>query len=323
MSRRFSPPSASINLDCRDLLVNSLLGEDVPMTGQILIGLDEEVLDPNGGKILFSDESPAEVALRRWRAGSFEEAEKIAATEWRKSTRGIDLEAMRRKLQEDMGYVIPVTSFETLAHVVNGYVTHAGRQREYLVRLLHGFSADDELKNSVLRRWDTGGFRILSRFAPYAFYCLKVQLAFDLGLYHGLITTKATNYVDSEYLYYLPFTLVFATSDKQQAALAKLFLRPHQQFIDGGELKKDLARIAGYWNDLTDEQCKAHMREYGHYPPEIPNSITYQLWARYMKARPSQAGDPTQLEGEDLEKLSRDVRRQMDLIKRTRAKTDS
>jgi hypothetical protein len=49
--------------------------------------------------------------------------------------------------------------------------------------------------------------------------------------------------VDIAYLYYLPFCMVFASSDNLHKRVVPLFLRPDQSFVEGPDLKADLKKI--------------------------------------------------------------------------------
>jgi hypothetical protein len=55
----------------------------------------KEIHTEDGRKGVFFDEPKEYQALRNWRAGRFNEAEKILAEEWRRATAAIDLESFR------------------------------------------------------------------------------------------------------------------------------------------------------------------------------------------------------------------------------------
>ena len=91
-------------------------------------------------------------------------------------------------------------------------------------------------------RWHNSGLRSLKEFAPYAYYCVRVLYAFCTALGAELIGTRVTNYIDLQYVYYLPFCAAFSSSDRVHRTLAPHFLQEQQVFIDGDELKRDLRR---------------------------------------------------------------------------------
>lgn len=125
---------------------------------------------------------------------------------------------------------------------------------------------------------------LLCDFASYAFYCLNVSLIFHFGLANDLITPKRTNPIDLEYLYYLPFCMVFVSGDKLQADLSKLLLTHEQDFIDREVLKSDLRWLKQEWEGLDKTEREKRFYDYGSYPPQYnSDSITYKLWKKHMK----------------------------------------
>jgi hypothetical protein len=131
---------------------------------------------------------------------------------------------------------------------------------------------------TIFARWVQAGMPLINIFAPYAFHCLSVDALFLNGLACGLITTRPTNNLDKEYLYYLPFCNVFTSNDKFHWNIAPLFLRSDQKFIVGGDLKKDLKGIVEHIEKLDDDQRKKMLKA----PPIIEESITFNLWQEYF-----------------------------------------
>ena len=156
----------------------------------------------------------------------------------------------------------------------------------------------------------------LKDFAPYAFYCLKVFVAFYLGIANRLIGTKATNRIDLEYLLYLPFCRVFSSTDKFLRDFGPCFLDNNQDFIWGNELKDDLQRISQQWESLTHEQKCEYRDKYDCCPPKRDDSITYKLWIKHM-------GPPkkrTPLTPEREKEIMKKIKPYMDSVKRLRKK---
>jgi hypothetical protein len=322
LARKFSASSSAINVDWHSLLVTSLLGQVVPMCGQIVIPLDKEIPDPDGGIIKLSDEQPAEIALRRWREGQFIQAEQIAAKHWREQAKTLPVNEIKSALDYIL-YLPRASSFSELGTLVNEVATHLHYQQRHLDFLGSILSLPAEIRRDISQRWTTEGHRSVYRFSPYAYHCLKCILVMSFGVESGLVSNakRKKNRVDLEYLFYLPFAHVFSTSDKVQGELAKLLLRNHQFFVPGIELQVDLKQIAGYLDSLTPEQRRAHRLEYGQYPPNLPDSVTAKLWRYYMKPRQTHAGRPIQLEGEDLERFEEEVRQKIKLIQQVRGQS--
>jgi hypothetical protein len=322
MAQKFTSSSAKVNLPWESLLEGSLLGQSIPMTGQILIPLDLELPDPDGGVIQFSDEQAAEVALRRWRDGRFSEAERIAAVHWRQQAKSIHPDSVLNALA-GLPLVQPAT-FAELQAQVHGITSHSSCQAQQLNILSDTLDLPPYLRRAAAQRWEAGNYRSFARFAPYASHCVRTILAMGLGIASSLISSshRKKNRVDLEYLFYLPFAHVFSTSDREQGELAQILMRDRQAFVEGAALKADLRRIVDFHESLSPEKRRAHRLEYGEYPPELPESVTSMLWARYMRPRPAQAGRSIQLEGEDLERAKAELMQKIELIKRERMRRE-
>src|SRR6266566_8971960 len=95
----------------------------------------------------------------------------------------------------------------------------------------------------------------LGKLAPYTAYCVRVALIFHFALAFNLISTRATNRIDLEYLYYAPFCHAFSSGDTFHRKTAQLVM-PAQKYIDRDVLKKDLKDLATWWSNLSPDQQK-------------------------------------------------------------------
>ena len=57
---------------------------------------------------------------------------------------------------------------------------------------------------------------------------------------HLISPERPSNRTDIAYLFYLPFCMMFVSSDKLHRETANLFLRADQEFVWGLDLKDDL-----------------------------------------------------------------------------------
>lgn len=103
----------------------------------------------------------------------------------------------------------------------------------------------------TLVNWQRSGKPLLKNFVPYAYHILRVNMLFHIGLQHDLISTRPTNTVDLEYLYYLPFCQIFTSNDKLHLNLAPLLIRKDQYFIN---LKQDLKTINEQLAQMSEEE---------------------------------------------------------------------
>jgi hypothetical protein len=112
-----------------------------------------------------------------------------------------------------------------------------------------------------------------------------VSLAFYIGLRVGAVTTRKSNWIDIEYLRYLPFCNVFSTGDKLQVDLANVLMRKNQDLIEADPLKKDMSRLNDWWNSLSDEERFEESAEYGSQPPDLHDCSTVDVWRKRFGPR--------------------------------------
>ncbi len=155
------------------------------------------------------------------------------------------------------------------------------KRLDWLMELL---AIDEAMKDLIDRRWKRSWPTSVKAFSPYASWIAVVTVAFYLGLTRGLIGIRPSNRIDLEYLLYLPFCCAFSTGDRIQGKLATaLCSRLGCTFIPKDALKADLARIAENWDGLSDSERQEYAEERGPYPPDLPGSVTTELWQRTMR----------------------------------------
>jgi hypothetical protein len=252
------------------------------MDGRPLLSGGKAVTAQDGKKGYIFEQSLEEKALHRWRDGRFTEAEEFLAEQWRDATTKKNiLEALRQIFSTNRKF----DSLAKLNEILDDYLNDPQYQTAVLVGLTQTFSVDYTVAPKVFYRFEQGTIKLVRNFAPYAVYCYKVYLFFELGILNGLISTRSTNQVDLEYIYYLPFCKAFASSDKFHEAITHFFLEHGQDFIRGFKLKADLESICTARNLLSGEERDKWIEKHKNHPPEDPNSITYRIWKKY--ARPS------------------------------------
>ena len=136
---------------------------------------------------------------------------------------------------------------------------------------------DDKFLRSAVTRWKLLGRPPVRRYAPYATYCYAVNTFFSIGLAMNMLSTRATNVIDLQYLYYLPFCRVFTSGDKFHKQLAPLFMQPNQVFVDSVKLKADLKLIADRWDETDRNSGTAFFIKY---PWRGEGMVSEQIWDR-------------------------------------------
>jgi hypothetical protein len=147
------------------------------------------------------------------------------------------------------------------------------------------FDVPAHLHESILRRWHESGCPPLSEFAPYAAYAVTVELFFQMALANPnlMSTERPSNRMDIAYLFYLPFSQVFVSSDKLHRKCAPLFLREDQQFVWGIDLKADLKRMNAHYLTLPESERERGVMAFAHLPPKTGDFLTAQIYDRFGK----------------------------------------
>ena len=269
-----------INAHYLHMLYNSVGGYEPVLDGRPNLPGGRAVVDKNGNKGVVFEPSEEEIALNRWRAGEFKEAEEVLAMRWRSAIENIDLESLVRIRKEMKATFL---SLEDIRTRIEAMFENPQSQASLVVWLGKEFAFSDKLKVLAMKRLGSDQQeRLLKNVAPYASYCLKVNLIFKYGVMYGFIGTRATNRIDMQYLYYLPFCDIFTSNDKFHADIAPLLLRPYQIFASGLELKQDLSNIARHKGGEPIAPSG---------PPDIKNSLTVSLWRKKLKSNPLSASD--------------------------------
>jgi len=268
-----------------DMVVSSLLGYDVPMTGQI--PLSHGRLVQSGGELgLVSGESPVAAAFARWQEKQFLEVEHAFASAWRQGLTSLDLKPAIRALRT-LG--IEPTEAKRLPEArqrAGELLRLPIRDDSHLESLLSIVSIQSSQHPRVFRRWKDTGATLLHDFAPYAAFLLEVEVFFVIAASAGLeFTRRPSTHVDVAYLYYLPFCMVFASSDRFHRQIAPLFLRPDQEFVWGQDLKQALRWLNGHFSAYPDEEKAAGVMALARTLPENAPDILVQMWNRHLPSR--------------------------------------
>lgn len=321
LSKKLLPGDSCINTHYKDLCVGSLLGHNIPMSGQARVSGGISIKTPDGKEQagVFFKESAEEKALRNWREGSFSNTEEILAQRWRETTRDLDLEHFKRKFKAFTTVMPKIKDFEELRLYVEKFTSSPDPQIQFLGidNIMDGIGILQQHKNVIYNRWIRQKYPLFRDFAPYSYFCFKVSLIFCFGLALDLISTKPTNWIDLEYLYYLPFCMVFCSGDKFHKDICPSLLRNDQEFVDRNKLKEDLHWLSAEWDSLNKAEKRDRAYNYGSYPPTNPKSVTYRLWQKYMKPwKPGSGNIVAKMTKEEQDRILRELQPLFDEIDR-------
>ena len=279
-----------IHPDYRILVGMSLQGYDIPMVTKPIRFGGSPFRTETGEEGFFFDAQPEALALLRWRERAFTESEEILAQKWRDAIRRLDPERTLKELRGLLGRLEELKSCFDLVRRAEEMLC-ASNQTAMLYWLMDELQLDGKIQKEVIQRRAENLSLKMREFAPYAFYVCKAMIAYHLGLASGIITTRRTNRIDLEYLFYLPFCKVFTTNDQFQEGLGKALLSEEQEFVPGLTLKEDLHRIASWWNQLGPKEREDNAFDFGDFPPDLEGSVTAELWKRYMRPRTPGSGN--------------------------------
>jgi len=267
-----------------NLCVSNLMGAEIAMNGRIHLAGGVAVKSGDKSGIMF-DESPEVRAFARWQNGQFLDAERELAKLWRGMLANLKFNKAIKRFNQLGVNPNTCSSLEHAKSIASGIVSRE-RSVRFLQFALRLVGVPDVLWSAITDRWKQNGTPPLIEYAPYAAYVTTVDLFFYIGIASGRISVsgkKITNRIDLAYLYYLPFCMVFTSSDKFHKACSPLFLRGDQQFVWGPELKAELKRLDEYYKGMPESTKEKGLFAIAEQPPVTEGALLTQLWDRFLR----------------------------------------
>jgi hypothetical protein len=277
-----TPDGAVPNVYHRDPLLSELAGQQIAMTGQALVNAGEVKQGPDGSVGVHVNEFPEHAALLRWKNHDFLDVERDAAKGWRAELAAHDPARVIGVVKNILPTDAKISDLEQLKAFIDSFCSSA--EPEVIALALDVLDVPREYRMATLHRWLAAGKPPLDQFAPYATHVLKVDLLFYLGIDRGFISgERASNKADMAYLYYLPFTMVFASGDRLHRRTVPLFLREEQSYLDSEDLKEALRELDQHYDGLPEEIKQLGVLRFAGYPPaDMDNAVT-RLWDKHMR----------------------------------------
>lgn len=277
IARKFGGSGEPITAPYREMLSESLLGNPVPMTGQIPIDSGDRIPLSEGGYALSIQPQPLNYLILRLAAGKATPYDDALAARWRESAQHLTLRRLDDFLRREHVIFAPASSLDELRCVVDGVLDEPGLQDIWVTWLLQQESRAD-LRRAIALRWSFAGGRLAS-FAPYAHHCLRCLLLLHAGSRsHLLPKWEPTHLVDVQYLYYAPFCSVFSSTDRVHTSLGPLVMREYQRFLPGPIFKQSVRAICDHFDGLPDSERQAVLRELGCRPPHLRGNPLVEAW---------------------------------------------
>lgn len=291
LSRNLRAAMPKVCADTRDMVLDNLLGHPMSFDGRIPLAGGVPVVDREGKHGWVFDVAPEMEATFRWHLGRFTEDERAQSLHWRESMKALDMEAFQRNLRKLHPRLDGVKSIDDVMRFVDHQLALTSYQSLFVQWVCLEARVPAAAREVVLKRWYAQQAESLLHFAPYAHHFLRVSMAFYIGLQVGAVTTRKSNWIDVEYLRYLPFCHVFCSGDQLQIDFAKAMIRADHDLIDADALKADMARLKTWWQGLSEAERREESAEYGSQPPDLDNSPTAMFWRKRFGPRKKGRGN--------------------------------
>lgn len=264
------------------LCISNLMGSDCPMDGRIARAGGRPVKD--GGKTgIVYDISPEAKAFARWQEGEFLEVEHKFAKAWRAMLRMMSFDDVLNNLKIAGIQAGSCKSLEKAKQVAEGFVLGDSDKFAKMELALTLLSVPRHIHEALFTRWKISGYKPLGEFAPYAAFVLTVDIFFYIAAASGLISAKrVSNKIDLAYLFYLPFCMLFISTDKLHRRCAPLFLREDQHFVWGEDLKGDLKNLDELYDKLPQVEKEKGLFSFAGEPPRNESFLVTKLWDRCL-----------------------------------------
>jgi len=286
------------------LLWADLHGQKIPMDGRIpRPGGKYVTLDGKQG-VLY-ERTPEEEAFARWQRHEFIDLERQIAKMWRRNVTNIDHAGNYAHFNEFYGSFRKPKTLADAKHIADTVISLLDEEKALQFGLsMLGVPVEEH--DEAVKRWAAAGKPPLREYAPYFVHMFSVDFFFHLAIAADLISRvrpagKADNKVDIAYLYYLPFCMVFVSSDNLHKRVVPLFLRSDQSFVAGPELKADLKKIDEHYAELPQELTAQGVYKFATSPPDGICPKVRELWDMHLarsRDEVEEAGDESELEEE-------------------------
>lgn len=293
-----------------ELCIQDLLGNHIPLIGRIPVA-DIRHVYRDGMEGAIAEVAEEAKAFQRWQRGKFLDVERHHAARWREYVENLDLTAVEKAMKK-LGLSAKTCKSVDAAlrfadEALDGLTKSVGR----FDIMLEVLEIPENFRPYIKDRWKRKGKPPLRMFAPYAAHVLRVELFFRIALGANLISSgRPSNKIDIAYLFYLPFCMVFVSSDKLHRQCAPLFLRKDQDFVWGPDLKKDLAGLNAHYSALPEETRQQGIYKFANRLPDESKGVMRALFERHVPAllQPPTFVDPARIAPDTHQRIVENMR---------------
>jgi len=264
------------------LCIANLLGDAVPMTGQIPPAGGRLVKDGSKTGVVY-EQSPEAKAFSRWQRGQFMEIERQYAQAWRRTLSNQDWGKVAKGFRAGGIDRETCNTLEEARDLAKRVISSRDKPFENMDSALVSLNVPQHFHPDILKCWRNANCPALVDYAPYAAYVMMVEIFFHLALAANLISSeRPSNRVDITYLFYLPFCMMFVSSDRLHRKCVPLFLRNDQEFVWGQDLKEGLRHLNTHYSQLPDSTKERGIMSFAVAPPKEGDFYVAHLWDRFL-----------------------------------------
>lgn len=254
LSKKTPTGNGTPNIQHNLLCIGDLLGQPVSMQ-YTPVAWEIEKKEVDGVVYEFRD-IPTEVKMfDQWGKGIFSEQERFFAKQYRDDLKQLELNSPIFRIDPEQHFV----TLNEIREFTEAVFIKQNNRLGMIKAALKFFNISPYHREQIMQRWKKEGAPCLENFAPYASYVMSVHFFFQLAVRSHLESAvKKSNFIDLTYLFYLPFSHVFISSDKFHERIVPHFLKfPHQHFISAKEMKNALTQVVHCHENHPDKHTKS------------------------------------------------------------------
>lgn len=300
--------SGAPNMHHQELVLANLMGQSISMSGRPIVASGRSV--ESEGKIGVNiDISPESKAFSRWQNGEYQQIERDFAKVWRNHIKSMTFENSANYAKSLGIDIFRCKNVDDAYEVACEIVTKTSKPFDLIKFIVTSLGISHEYHQPLMKRYQEMNFPPLNQFAPYAAHVITVEVFFHISVSRGFISgDRPSNKIDIAYLHYLPFCNVFISGDKLHRKTAQLFIKDHQRFIWGPDLKSDLANINKHFMAYPEEVKERGIISFASKPPKDGDFLTSELWDLLDTSWRNPSENSTPLSEEANEKLLKFVK---------------
>lgn len=280
LARKLSGVGGFYNMNYQDVCATTLLGAMLELDGRVF----PEDYSVHGDS-MYVDATRVSMQIANWAAGNFTSRDEGLSKIWREETRSMSFEGLNRVLNRHRVLIPPPATAEKIVSVADELLALRSLQPVWLDWILEQGIFSIRAKEAIRMRQRAESAEYLSDLSSYAHHCIRVLLSLVVAVRHGYLKWDPTHLIDVQYLYYLPFCMVFTSDDHvhrllaPQLRLGKVKYKDAQQsFVSAQELKRGLRELADDFDSLDAGGQSRRRFALGHYPPAIGSGVINRIW---------------------------------------------